>query len=97
MSRALRNAGEIAEAERHEQAYQSHVAASREIRALYDRANADKALGVAPRTLLYQEIADLRERMGLPDEARAWHRLVLRDEPANPTSRAALARLEVPE
>ena len=97
MSRALRNAGETAEAERHEQGYQAYVAASREIRALYDRANADKAFGIAPRTLLYQEIADLRERMGLPDEARAWHRLVLRDEPDNPLSRAALARLEVPE
>ena len=95
-SRALRNSGEMAEAERYEQGYQAYVAASREIRALYERANADKALGVAPRTLLYQEIANLRERMGLTDEALAWHRLVLRDEPADPKSRAALTRLEVP-
>ncbi len=97
LSRALRNAGEAAEAERHEQGYQAYVAASREIRALYERANADKALGIAPRTLQYQEIAELRERMGRPDEARAWHRLVLRHKPSDPTSRTALARLEVPE
>ena len=79
------------------EAYQSYVAASREIRALYDRANADKALGIAPRAPLYQEIADLRERMGLTDEALAWHRLVLRDKPDDARSLAAIARLEVPE
>ena len=42
---------------------------------------------------LYQKIAETRERMQLPDEARAWHRLVLLDEPGNEVSLAALARL----
>ena len=32
--------------------------------------------------------------MGRLDEALAWHRLVLRDQPADPISRAAVARLE---
>jgi hypothetical protein len=54
-----------------------------------------KALGVAPHPELYQRIADLRERLGLADEAMAWHRLVLRDRPDDPISRAAVARLEV--
>jgi hypothetical protein len=31
--------------------------------------------------------------MGRPDEARAWHRLVLRDDPSDPISLAALDRL----
>jgi hypothetical protein len=32
--------------------------------------------------------------MGWPDEARAWHRLVLRDDRADAISLAALARLK---
>jgi hypothetical protein len=32
--------------------------------------------------------------MGRFDEARAWHRLVLRDVPNDPLSLAALARLK---
>jgi hypothetical protein len=50
---------------------------------------------VAPHPELYHRIADLRERMGLSDEALAWHRLVLRDRPEDPISRAAVARLEM--
>ena len=32
--------------------------------------------------------------MGRPDEARAWHSLVLAAEPGNTISRAAVERLE---
>jgi tetratricopeptide (TPR) repeat protein len=53
-----------------------------------------KTLGLRPYPELYQRLADLREKMGRPDEARAWHRLVLRDSPDNATSLAALARLK---
>ena len=39
-------------------------------------------------------MADLREKVGRFDEARLWHRLVLRDDPDNALSLAALKRLE---
>jgi hypothetical protein len=35
---------------------------------------------VAPHPELYHRLADLRERKGRPDEARAWHRLMLRND-----------------
>jgi tetratricopeptide (TPR) repeat protein len=53
-----------------------------------------KTLGLAPHTELYQQLADLREKMGRFDEARAWHRQVLRDSPHNALSLAALERLK---
>jgi tetratricopeptide (TPR) repeat protein len=52
-----------------------------------------KTLGLEPHPELYQHLASLRERMGRFDEARAWHRLVLRDSPGDALSLAALARL----
>jgi tetratricopeptide (TPR) repeat protein len=51
-------------------------------------------LGLKPHRELYQRLADLREKMGRFDEARAWHRLVLRDFPENALSLAALERLK---
>jgi tetratricopeptide (TPR) repeat protein len=53
-----------------------------------------KTLGVKPDPALYQRLADLREKMGRFDEARAWHRLVVRDSPTNPVRLAALERLK---
>jgi hypothetical protein len=53
-----------------------------------------KTLGLQPHPQLYQRLADLRENMGRYDEARAWHRLVLRDSPDNALSLAALKRLK---
>jgi len=53
-----------------------------------------RSLGVKPNPELYQRLADLREKMGRFDEARAWHRLVVRDSPNNPVSLAALERLK---
>ena len=67
--------------------------AREQILPLYEEANADKTLGIAPHPELYHRLADLRERMGRHDEALAWHRLVLRDQPDDPASRAAVARL----
>ena len=61
---------------------------------LYEEANADKTLGVARHPDLYHRLADLRERMGQLDEALAWHRLVLRDQPDDAVSRDASGRLE---
>jgi len=53
-----------------------------------------KTLGLQPHPQIYQRLADLREKMGRFDEARAWHRLVLRDFPDNSHSLAALRRLK---
>jgi tetratricopeptide (TPR) repeat protein len=97
LCRALRNAGEADEADRLERRHRRHVAARTEVRSLYEQANADKSLGVTPHPDLYQRLADLRERMALPEEALAWHRLVLRDSPDNPPSLAATERLGAPQ
>jgi len=53
-----------------------------------------KTLGLKPHPELYQRLADLREKMGRFDEARAWHRLVLCDSPKDALSLAALERLK---
>lgn len=53
-----------------------------------------KTLGLQPHPELYQRLADLREKMARYDEAKAWHRLVLRDFPDNAVSLAALKRLK---
>ena len=63
-------------------------------RGLYYEALEVKTLGFKPHPELYQRLADLREKMGRYDEARAWHRLVLRDQPDDPLSLAALGRLK---
>ena len=68
--------------------------AKNEILALYKEANAVKDLGVTPHPELCHRLADLRERMGRPDEALAWHRLVIRDLPTDPVSRNAIKRLQ---
>jgi tetratricopeptide (TPR) repeat protein len=93
LSRALRHVGEIAEADRIETRLRSRDLANEEIRPLYDQAIKTSRLGTRPNTELYQRIAEARERMQLLDEVRAWHQLILQDDPNNKISRAALARL----
>lgn len=90
---ALRAAGETAELPPVDRLLADYQAAFREMRPAYDEASAIKTLGLEPHVDLYHRLAGLRERMGRLDEARAWHRLVLRDVPDDPTSLAALARL----
>jgi hypothetical protein len=63
-------------------------------RGVYDEAIMMPTLGLQPHPELYRRLADLRERMGRTDEARAWHRRVLRDNPCDPVSLAALERLK---
>jgi tetratricopeptide (TPR) repeat protein len=63
-------------------------------RGAYMEAALIRSLGLTPHVELYQQIAEFREKMGRPDEARAWHRLVLRDSPENALSLAALKRLK---
>jgi tetratricopeptide (TPR) repeat protein len=95
--RTLRQIGEVHEAEQRERTYHARLSASQEVRPLYIRANAVKTLGTEPHSDLYQQIADLRERMGLREEALAWHRVVLRDDPNNPRSQIELQRLQETE
>ncbi len=91
---ALHMIGDTAEHERVNRFYTSFEEAFKQMRSVYQGALADPTLGVAPHPELYQRLADLRERLGRPDEARAWHRLVLRDDPGNAISLAALERLK---
>ena len=63
-------------------------------RGVYYEAITIPTLGLQPHPDLYRRLADLRERLGRTDEARAWHRLVLRDHPGDPVSLAALERLK---
>jgi tetratricopeptide (TPR) repeat protein len=63
-------------------------------RGAYYEALSIKTLGLLPHPELYQRLAELREKMGRFDEARAWHRLVLRDSAENVVSLAALERLK---
>jgi tetratricopeptide (TPR) repeat protein len=94
LSRALRFAGDKAESDRVDQVLSTFQTAFKQIRAVVEEAQALKTLGLEPRPELYQRLADLRERMGRLDEARAWHRLVLRDSPNEAVSVAALERLK---
>ena len=59
----------------------------------YSEANAVSTLGTEPHPELCRRLADLRERMGWPAEALAWHGLVISDHPGDPVSRAAVDRL----
>jgi tetratricopeptide (TPR) repeat protein len=90
---ALRAAGENAELERVDQLLTVNQKAVKQMRLVYAEASGIKTLGLKPRTELYHRLAELREQMGRFDEARAWHRLVLRDIPKDAQSLAALARL----
>jgi tetratricopeptide (TPR) repeat protein len=91
---ALRAAGATAELHRAEKLLTAYQDAFKQLRTVYLEACAIKALGLEPRPHLYHRLAGLREQMGRLDEARAWHRLVLRDLPDDPLSLAALARLQ---
>jgi hypothetical protein len=66
------------------------------MRILSDKANAIKDLGDVPNYALYQDLASNMESFGRIEEARAWHRLVLRDQPEDPVSKAAVQRLGKP-
>lgn len=66
----------------------------RDQKTAYDEADGLISRGRLPSTDLCHHIANLREELGHPDEAIAWHRLVLIDRPDDAVSLAALARLE---
>ena len=94
LSRALRAAGRLRDAEIFDLRVRAAQQAKEQILPLYEEANATKALGVAPHVDLYHRLANLREGMGRYDEALAWHRLVLRDQGDNAISRSAVERIK---
>ena len=61
---------------------------------VFEEATSLPNLGRTPAAPIYQKLASIRERMGHPDEALAWHKLALRDAPEDAESRAAVDRLE---
>jgi tetratricopeptide (TPR) repeat protein len=65
-----------------------------QMRGAYYETLSIKTLGLKPHPEIYQHLAELREKMGRFDEARAWHWMVLRDSPGDPVSVAALERLK---
>ena len=94
LSRALQAAGRHEEAKAFDLKVRAAQEAREQILALYEQARDDKTFGLTPHPDLYHRLADVRERMGRDDEALAWHRLVLRDQPEEPISQAAVGRLE---
>jgi tetratricopeptide (TPR) repeat protein len=93
LSRALRHVAEMSEADRIEERLRSRDLAIQEVRPLYDQATSMPSLGTGPRLELCQKIAQVRERMQLPDEALAWHKLALEGDSNNAASLAAVSRL----
>ena len=61
---------------------------------LFEDAMSRPNFGKNPDLSLYKSLAAIRERMGHPDEARAWHKLVLREAPEDAASLEAVGRLE---
>lgn len=94
LSRALRSAGEGSETEPFDERLKRFQTASKQMRSVIEEAQATPTLGVTPQPELYLRLAALSEDMGRYDTARAWHQLVLRDDPRNPVSLAALERLQ---
>lgn len=90
---ALRAAGKTGEIGPLDARFREMQAARERALTLYEEANAVPTLGTEPHRDLCHRLADLRDAMGRPDEALAWHRLVLEQEPNEPISRAAVERL----
>ena len=94
LSRAARLAGDADELARVEKRLDTYQSAFKVNRQEVTDAASVRTLGLTPSPEVYQRLADLREKMGRYDEARAWHRMVLRDAPGQPASLAALERLK---
>jgi tetratricopeptide (TPR) repeat protein len=93
LRQALHSAGESAEAQRVERDLTAYQSAFKQMRSVYLEALKVPTLWLKPHPELCRRLADLREKMGRFDEARAWHHRVLRDAPEDPVSLAALKRL----
>jgi tetratricopeptide (TPR) repeat protein len=94
LARALRALGQHEQAAPSDRFVREAQAAQAETLDLYKQADATQDLGLRPHVRLSQRLADNRQCLGRLDEARAWHRLVLRDRPDDLYSRTALERLQ---
>ena len=90
---AARRAGSEARAKAIEAVEERYKSSIVDLKDLYSRVDAQRKLGLVPTPAVDRVFADLRESMGRPAEALAWHRLALRADPADATSAAAVARL----
>ena len=97
LCQSLRAAGETGELSEYDARFHALRVAREQALPLYKEANAVATLGTAPHPDLYHRLADLREHMGRPDEAAAWHQLVLKDQPEDPLSHSAVQRLATQE
>jgi tetratricopeptide (TPR) repeat protein len=93
LCQVLRLAGRLNEVESLEPLRRASDKAREEALDLYRKANAVPTFGTEPHPELYHNLAALRGAIGRLDEALAWHRLVLRDDPQDAISRAAVERL----
>jgi hypothetical protein len=91
----LRTSGKTAEADQVASQVAEIDALNSRWQDLYDRITAAETAGLSAESQLglYQELADTLASLGRPEEARAWHRLVLRIRPKDERSAAALERL----
>jgi tetratricopeptide (TPR) repeat protein len=94
LARALHALGRHDQAATCDRFVKGAQAAGAELRDLYQQADALTDLGIRPHAMLYQRLADNRERLGRRDEARAWHNLVLRDRRGDLYSRNAREPLQ---
>jgi tetratricopeptide (TPR) repeat protein len=94
LARALHALGQHDQAAPCDRFVREAQAAQVETLDLYKQADALDDLGRRPHGRLYRRLADNRQLLGRYEEARAWHRLVLRDRPDDLYSRTALERLE---
>lgn len=91
---ALRAVGKTGEADRIEKLRTDYETAFKQLRSVYFEAKEIRTLGLRPHSDICHRIADLREKMGRFDEARAWHHLILRFAPTDLVSLAAIERLK---
>jgi tetratricopeptide (TPR) repeat protein len=91
---ALRVTGDRAEWSKVNERLTAYQNAFKQMRGVYTEALGIRTLGLEPHPHLYAKLAELREQLGRFDEAKAWHRLILEDDPGNALSLAALARLK---
>jgi tetratricopeptide (TPR) repeat protein len=83
LSRALYFAGETGEAKRFEKLLLDYRAAYQQVRALVEKAHAAVRDGHTLPSDLGDRMAELRERMGRSEEARAWRRIRSQSAPGD--------------
>ena len=90
---AARRAGKEDRAKAIEAVEERYKGAMAELKDLYTRVDAQRKLRRVPTPAVDRTFADLREAMGHPAEALAWHRLARQLDPDDAQSRAAVERL----